>query len=97
MVILNKIYTKTGDQGQTSLGNGSRVEKHSLRIEAYGTVDESNATIGLARMHTQGSEDDMLSRIQNDLFDLGADVSMPTGSKFEDSALRVHSCTSSTP
>jgi len=51
MVILNKIYTKTGDQGQTSLGNGSRVEKHSLRVNAYGTVDETNAALGLARLH----------------------------------------------
>ena len=89
MVKIDKIYTRGGDKGETSLTDGTRAKKYNQRIEAYGTVDESNATIGLARMHTQGSEDDMLSRIQNDLFDLGADVSMPTGSKFEDSALRV--------
>ena len=89
MVKIDKIYTRGGDEGETSLTDGTRAKKYNQRIEAYGTVDESNATIGLARMHTQGSEDDMLSRIQNDLFDLGADVSMPTGSKFEDSALRV--------
>jgi len=77
MVILNKIYTKTGDQGQTSLGNGSRVEKHSLRVNAYGTVDETNAALGLARLHASGELDDKMANIQNDLFDLGADLCRP--------------------
>ena len=67
MVILNKIYTKTGDQGQTSLGNGSRVEKHSLRVNAYGTVDETNAALGLARLHASGELDDKMANIPNDL------------------------------
>ncbi|MEO0913475.1 MAG: cob(I)yrinic acid a,c-diamide adenosyltransferase [Pseudomonadota bacterium] len=77
MVVLNKIYTKTGDAGETALGNGARVAKHSLRVTAYGTVDEANATVGLARLHATGALDDALSRIQNDLFDLGADLCRP--------------------
>ncbi|MEM7296153.1 MAG: cob(I)yrinic acid a,c-diamide adenosyltransferase [Pseudomonadota bacterium] len=77
MVVLSKIYTKTGDAGETALGNGARVAKHSLRVTAYGTVDETNATIGLARLHASGEMDDQLSRIQNDLFDLGADLCRP--------------------
>lgn len=80
MVILNKIYTKTGDKGTTALGNGERRPKYDLRVTAYGTVDEANATIGVARLHTQGSFpdlDDMLNRIQNDCFDLGADLATP--------------------
>lgn len=79
MVRLTKIYTRGGDAGETSLGDGSRVKKHSLRPEAYGTVDEANSVIGLARLHVeQGSEiDGMLARIQNDLFDLGADLATP--------------------
>ena len=77
MVVLNKIYTKTGDQGQTSLGNGSRVEKHSLRVNAYGTVDETNAALGLARLYASGELDDRMAHIQNDLFDLGADLCRP--------------------
>lgn len=78
MVKLDKIYTRGGDKGMTSLGNGERVPKHDLRVEAYGAVDEANATIGLARLHTAGTDlDAMLSRIQNDLFDLGADLSTP--------------------
>ncbi len=77
MVVLNKIYTKTGDAGETALGNGSRVAKHSLRVVAYGTVDETNATVGLARLHADGDLDARLSRIQNDLFDLGADLCRP--------------------
>ncbi|GFE66425.1 cob(I)yrinic acid a,c-diamide adenosyltransferase [Litoreibacter roseus] len=77
MVILNKIYTKTGDAGETALGNGARVAKHSMRVNAYGTVDEANATFGLARLHAEGEMDIQLSAIQNDLFDLGADLCRP--------------------
>ena len=77
MVVLNKIYTKTGDAGETALGNGVRVAKHSLRVEAYGTSDETNATVGLARLHADGEMDAALARIQNDLFDLGADLCRP--------------------
>jgi cob(I)alamin adenosyltransferase len=78
MVKLDRIYTRGGDKGMTSLGNGERVPKHDLRVEAYGAVDEANAAIGLARLHTAGSDlDAMLSRIQNDLFDLGADLATP--------------------
>ena len=81
MVVLNKIYTKTGDDGTTGLGTGERRLKFDLRVEAYGTVDESNATIGTARLHTTDLPDlhAMLSRIQNDLFDLGADLATPEG------------------
>lgn len=79
MVVLNKIYTRTGDDGTTALGNGERVLKHALRVAAYGTVDETNAQIGVARLHTRelGSLDEKLARIQNDLFDLGADLCLP--------------------
>ena len=77
MVVLSKIYTKTGDAGETALGNGARVGKHSLRVSAYGTVDETNATIGLARLHAAGELDAGLKRISNDLFDLGADLCRP--------------------
>ncbi|HKU97201.1 MAG TPA: cob(I)yrinic acid a,c-diamide adenosyltransferase [Vineibacter sp.] len=77
MVQLTRIYTRGGDKGKTSLGNGERVEKHDQRVAAYGAVDEANATIGLARLHTTGDDDAMLARIQNDLFDLGADLCTP--------------------
>lgn len=79
MVTLNKIYTRTGDKGTTALATGERVAKHALRIESYGTVDETNATVGLARLHTgdDAALDAMLARIQNDLFDLGADLATP--------------------
>lgn len=79
MVTLNKIYTRTGDKGTTALATGDRVAKHALRIESYGTVDETNATVGLARLHTgdDAALDAMLARIQNDLFDLGADLATP--------------------
>jgi cob(I)alamin adenosyltransferase len=78
MVVLNRIYTRTGDQGMTGLASGERRPKYDLRIDAYGTVDETNACVGLARLHTGGHEvDDMLGRIQNDLFDLGADLATP--------------------
>ena len=75
MVALNRIYTRTGDKGTTALASGERRPKYDLRIAAFGTVDETNACIGMARLHTQGHEvDAMLARIQNDLFDLGADL-----------------------
>ncbi|MEM9581342.1 MAG: ATP:cob(I)alamin adenosyltransferase, partial [Pseudomonadota bacterium] len=74
MVVLNKIYTKTGDAGETALGNGARVAKHSMRVTAYGTVDETNAVVGLARLQSDGEMDAQLAMIQNDLFDLGADM-----------------------
>ena len=80
MVVLNKIYTRTGDDGTTALGTGERVAKYDLRVEAYGTIDETNAVIGLARLHTGETDeslDAMLARIQNDLFDLGADLCYP--------------------
>jgi cob(I)alamin adenosyltransferase len=89
MVRLTKIYTKGGDRGRTSLGDGSRVAKHDLRVAAYGTVDEANATIGLARLHTQSVADAMLARIQNDLFDLGADLCRPGADPDEAGALRI--------
>ena len=91
MVTLNKIYTRTGDTGQTSLGDGTRVSKTSLRVEAYGTVDETNATVGLARLHANADLDQALARIQNDLFDLGADLSCPDGNddKLEYEPLRL--------
>lgn len=77
MVVLNKLYTKTGDAGETALGDMSRTPKHAPRVSAYGTVDELNAALGVARLHTQGAEDDALARVQNDLFDLGADLCRP--------------------
>ena len=89
MVQLTKIYTKGGDGGKTSLGNGSRVDKYDLRVEAYGTVDEANAAIGLARLQADTLADTMLSRIQNDLFDLGADLCRPMPEIGEDEALRI--------
>lgn len=77
MVKLNRIYTCTGDAGTTGLGDGSRVEKDAARLEALGAVDEANAAIGLARLTASGDADAMLFRIQNDLFDLGADLCFP--------------------
>jgi len=79
VVKLTRIYTKGGDKGTTSLGTGKRVPKHDLRVEAFGTVDEANAAIGLARLHTSGDADAALARIQNDLFDVGADLCAPEG------------------
>lgn len=84
MVKLNKIYTRTGDDGTTGLGTGERRLKSDLRVDAYGTVDEANACIGIARVHTTATHpaiDAMLSRIQNDLFDLGADLAVPDDGK----------------
>ena len=79
MVRLTRIYTKSGDKGTTALGTGKRVPKHDRRVEAFGTVDEANAAIGIARLHATGDADAMLARIQNDLFDLGADLCAPEG------------------
>lgn len=92
MVVLNKIYTRTGDDGTTALGTGERVAKYDLRVEAYGTVDETNAVIGLARLHTGETDpalDAMLARIQNDLFDLGADLCFPDETKDGSARLQV--------
>ncbi len=77
MVVLSKIYTRTGDAGDTALGNGARVPKNSARVNAYGTVDEVNATVGLARLEASGWMDEALARVSNDLFDLGADFATP--------------------
>ena len=95
MVQLTKIYTRGGDQGETSLGDGSRVAKHDARVEAYGTVDEANAVIGLVRIEIAragADEKDLdatLSRIQNDLFDLGADLCTPEDGRRAEGALRI--------
>ncbi len=94
MVTLNKIYTRTGDAGTTALGTGNRVDKYNLRIAAYGTIDETNAAIGVVRLHTSGGGNDlvdaMLARIQNDLFDVGADLCTPdTGEDLGYEPLRV--------
>jgi cob(I)alamin adenosyltransferase len=94
MVVLNRIYTRTGDKGDTALGSGTRVSKAHLRIQAYGTVDETNAVLGIVRLHT-GTEafstlDAMLARIQNELFDLGADLCVPDdGKKLSHEPLRI--------
>jgi len=95
MVELTRIYTRGGDAGETSLGSGDRVAKYDRRVAAYGTVDEANAVIGIARLHTTGSPgiDAMLARVQNDLFDLGADLCTPEGdaraASRQEGALRI--------
>jgi cob(I)alamin adenosyltransferase len=91
MVRLTRIYTRGGDRGETSLGDGSRVAKQALRVEAFGTVDEANAAIGLARLHVgdDTEADAMLARIQNDLFDLGADLCTPESERRAAGALRI--------
>jgi cob(I)alamin adenosyltransferase len=89
MVRLTRIYTRGGDKGETSLGDGSRVPKEALRVEAYGTVDEANAAIGLARLYADAEADAMLARIQNDLFDLGADLCTPEDGSKATGALRI--------
>lgn len=95
MVRLTKIYTRGGDAGETSLGDGSRVAKHSSRVAAYGTVDEANAVIGLARVEIARAPmpdpqmDALLGRIQNDLFDLGADLCTPEEGSRAEGALRI--------
>lgn len=93
MVVLNRIYTRTGDAGTTALGTGERRPKYDLRVESYGTVDEANSSLGMARIAIADSDpklDAMLGRIQNDLFDLGADLCTPdTGEKLEWEPLRI--------
>jgi len=89
MVRLDRIYTKGGDLGQTGLSDGSRVSKTAPRIAAIGAVDETNSAIGVARLHADGDFDAMLGRIQNDLFDLGADLSMPADAHKAEGALRI--------
>jgi cob(I)alamin adenosyltransferase len=93
MVVLNRIYTRTGDKGTTALGTGERRPKYDLRVESYGTVDEANSALGMARLTTAVEDqrlDAMLGRIQNDLFDLGADLCTPdTGEKLEWEPLRI--------
>jgi cob(I)alamin adenosyltransferase len=89
MVKLTTIYTRGGDKGETSLGDGKRLGKDAVRVDAYGTVDEANALIGMVRLHTDGADDAMLGRIQNDLFDLGADLATPEDSRRADGALRI--------
>lgn len=97
MVRLNKIYTRTGDDGTTGLGSGERRLKSDLRVEAYGTIDETNAALGVVRLSTRdnpalGALDAILTRVQNDLFDLGADLSTPApeGAAKADNALKIH-------
>ncbi len=89
MVQLTRIYTRGGDKGKTSLGNGKRVAKHDPRVAAYGAVDEANATLGLVRLHCGPEADALLARIQNDLFDLGADLATPDDRALEYEPLRV--------
>ncbi|HEV7254188.1 MAG TPA: cob(I)yrinic acid a,c-diamide adenosyltransferase [Mesorhizobium sp.] len=90
MVKLNRIYTRTGDDGHAVLGSGERRPKWDLRMAAYGTVDEANATVGLARLHASGEIDQVLLLIQNDLFDLGADLAVPeTDGEEPGKALRI--------
>ena len=89
MVRLDKIYTRGGDAGQTGLSDGSRISKASLRVTAIGAVDETNAAIGIARLDAEGDQDAMLARIQNDLFDLGADLSVPEDGRKAEGRLRI--------
>ena len=89
MVQLTRIYTKGGDKGKTSLSDGTRVSKHHVRVIAYGTVDEANSVIGIARLHCDGETDEILGRIQNDLFDLGADLATPLSENPEYPPLRI--------
>ena len=90
MVKLDKIYTKGGDKGKTSLGNGERVNKNSIRVEAFGTVDETNAVLGIAIVNLKSPLKEMIFRIQNDLFDLGADLCVPDNKKLDYEPLRVN-------
>jgi cob(I)alamin adenosyltransferase len=89
MVTLNRIYTKTGDAGTTALGDGSRLPKYALRVRAMGAVDETNSAVGIARLESQSEMDAMLARIQNDLFDLGADLSAPEEGRKAEGRLRI--------
>ena len=89
MVKLAKIYTRGGDKGKTSLGNGERVDKNSTRVKAFGTVDETNAVLGIAIINLKAPFKEMIFRIQNDLFDLGADLCVPENKKLDYEPLRV--------
>jgi cob(I)alamin adenosyltransferase len=91
LVVLNRIYTKTGDDGTTALGSGERRLKSDLRVDAYGTVDETNAAIGIARLHLKNEPDvdAIMLRVQNDLFDLGADFAVPEGESAPKERLRI--------
>ena len=89
MVRLSKIYTKTGDSGETGLGDGSRISKATWRVRAIGAVDETNAAIGIARLDAEGDGDQMLARIQNDLFDMGADLCAPEEGRKTEGRLRI--------
>jgi cob(I)alamin adenosyltransferase len=91
LVVLNRIYTKTGDDGTTALGSGERRLKSDLRVDAYGTVDETNAAIGIARLHLKNEPEveAIMQRVQNDLFDLGADFAVPEGEGAPKERLRV--------
>jgi cob(I)alamin adenosyltransferase len=89
MVTLNRIYTKTGDSGSTALGDGTRLPKYALRIAAIGTVDETNSAVGIARLDAEGEMDAMLARVQNDLFDLGADLAAPEEGRKPQGRMRV--------
>ncbi len=91
MVVLNRIYTRKGDDGSTALVTGERIPKSALRVAAYGTIDETNSVVGLARLHTRDLPelDAMLARIQNDLFDLGADLATPPDAETKWEPLRV--------
>jgi cob(I)alamin adenosyltransferase len=89
MVKLDKIYTRGGDKGKTSLGNGERVDKNSTRVKAFGTVDETNAVLGIAIINLKAPFKEMIFRIQNDLFDLGADLCVPENKKLDYKPLRV--------
>jgi len=89
MVKLDKIYTRGGDKGKTSLGNGERVDKNSIRVEAFGTVDESNSVLGIAIINLKSPFKEMVFRIQNDLFDLGADLCVPENKKLDYEPLRI--------
>ena len=89
MVKLDKIYTRGGDAGETSLGNGDRVPKSSARVASYGDVDEANAILGIVRLYVDGAEDLVLGRIQNDLFDVGADLCVPIEENPKYAPLRV--------
>lgn len=89
MVRLTRIYTRGGDKGNTSLGNGKRVPKHDRRVGAYGTVDEANAVIGLTRLEIDGELDGLLARVQNDLFDVGADLCTPQEEGLSFEPLRI--------
>ena len=89
MVKLDKIYTRGGDKGKTSLGNGERVDKNSIRVEAFGTVDEANSVLGIAIINLKSPFKEMVFRIQNDLFDLGADLCVPENKKLDYEPLRI--------